>query len=235
MRSRAWVVLDCSMLLVVVVLQAWRLTGVGLHEWLAIALIGGLLAHLVLHWPWVESRSRRILAPRNGRARVNYALNFTLFLGMTAAMLSGFMISKVAFPAHPTPVEFLKWHGVHEFSSRVVLVCLGLHLGLNWDLMLAAIKNFLRRRGARPASQRTPLHLVSAVVMIVAAVTIVGTGLWGMERWMPGEILRRPDIARLRRDEIAPSTRGIPAFVMQGVLVAASTVVGRRVLRLRLD
>jgi hypothetical protein len=109
MRSRFWVMLDCSMLLAFVVLQSWQLTGVVVHEWLAVALIGGLLAHLLLHWSWVETRSRRVLAPRSRRTRVNYALNLTLFVAATAAMVSGFMISKVVLPLHPTPANYLKW------------------------------------------------------------------------------------------------------------------------------
>jgi hypothetical protein len=43
------------------------------------------------------------------------------------------------------------------------------------------------------------------------------------------------DIAMLRRGEAAPSARGLSASVIQGVFVAAATVVGRKVLRLRLD
>src|ERR1700686_2389924 len=127
-RARAWVVLDCSMLIAVIVLQAWRLTGVPMHEWLAVALIGGIVAHLLLHWPWVESRSRRILAPHGGRARISYALNLGLFVSMTSAMISGFMISKVVLPLHPTVDEYLKWHSIHKTSSRIALGAVGLHL-----------------------------------------------------------------------------------------------------------
>jgi hypothetical protein len=64
MRSRFWVILDCSMLLAVVVLQAWRLTGVILHEWLAVALIGGLLAHC----SFIGRGSRRVAGASSRRA-----------------------------------------------------------------------------------------------------------------------------------------------------------------------
>ena len=89
MRSRFWVMLDTSMLIAFVALQSWRLTGVVVHEWLSVALIAGLLAHLVLHWSWVATRSKRVLAPRSTRTRVNYALNLTLFIAATVAMVSG--------------------------------------------------------------------------------------------------------------------------------------------------
>jgi hypothetical protein len=252
LRSRFWVTLDCSMLLAVVVLLAWRLTGVVMHEWLGVALIVGLLAHLLLHWQWVETRSRRILAPRSGRARVNFALNFALFAAMTVAMVSGFMISKAVLPAHLVPAEYVKWHDVHDVSARVTLVGVGLHLGLNWDLMVIAVGNFLTRRAARERSFLKGLRLRPLLVqlgIITAAVAIVGAGIWGVERVLPkGDVtLIQPngkriehaeppvDIARLHRGEAAPSARGVPAFVVQGVFVAAATVIGRKVLRLRLD
>jgi hypothetical protein len=249
MRSRFWVVLDSSMLLLFVILQAWRLTGVILHEWLAVALIGGLLAHLILHWSWVETRIRRIRTPRSGRTRVNFALNLTLFLSATAAMFSGFMISKVVLPLHPNPVEYLKWHTLHDVSSRAALVCVGLHLALNWNLMIAALRNFVSSRASRT---RTPMRLrplIAPLAIILTAVAILGATLWAVERIMPAgdvTIIQRDgrriehapppgDIARLRPDEVAPNRRGLPAFILQSVLVAVSSVVGRKVLRLRLD
>jgi hypothetical protein len=248
MRSRFWVILDCSMLLAFVILQAWRLTGVVLHEWLAVALIAGLVAHLLLHWSWVETRSRRVLAPRSGRTRVNYALNGALFAAAAMAMFTGFMISKVVLPLHPAPASYLKWHTLHNFSSQVTLICAGLHLALNWNLMLAALRNFLRARPARTLSIRlTPL--LAPLAIIIASVAILGAGLWAVERVMPDEnvtIIQRDgrridhapppaDIARLRPDEAAPAARGVPKFILQSVVVALSSVVGRRVLRLRLD
>src|SRR5579859_5726182 len=88
--SRLWIALDCSMLVAVVALQAWRLTGVPLHEWLAVALIAGIVAHLLQHWNWIESRGRRLRRPGSARTRVNYALNASLFTAMAIAMISGF-------------------------------------------------------------------------------------------------------------------------------------------------
>ena len=230
-----WVVIDCSMLVAVVALQAWRLTGVPLHEWLAIGLLAAVVAHLLLHWSWVEKWSRRLLAPGTARARINYALNLTLFLSMTAAMASGFAISKVVLPLHLTPDEYLKWHGIHEFSSRVALACAALHLALNWDRL------FVRRPRFRALTAR--------VATIAVAVVIVSTAVYAIDRVMPRPDImlitrdgRRiehaappPDIAKLRRDEIAPSARGIPPFVVQSIAVAVIAVVGRKVLRLRLD
>lgn len=248
MRSRYWVILDCSMLLAFVVLQSWRLTGVVVHEWLSVALIAGLVAHLVLHWSWVATRSKRLLAPRSTRTRVNYALNLTLFIAATAAMVSGFMISKVVLPLHPTPVNYLKWHQLHEISATTSLICLGLHLALNWTLMVTALRNFLRRRPARVWSLRFKA-LLAPLAIITASVIVLSAALIAVERIMPaGEvtIIQRDgrriehaspprEIARLRPDQVSPSTRGLPKFILMGAMVVVSTIVGRKVLRMRLE
>jgi hypothetical protein len=235
MRSRVWVVIDCSMLVVVVALQAWRLTGVPTHEWLAVAFLAAVLAHLLLHWPWVASRSKRLFQPGNARTRVNYGLNLTLFVSIIAAFASGFVISKVIMPLHLTPGQYLKWHGIHEFSSRVALFAAALHLALNWDVLLKRRPRF--RNVLRPAA------------IIVIAIAIVSGAVFAFSEIMrrPDIILitpdgRRienaappPDIAALRRDEIAPSSRGIPPFVIQSAALAVAAVIGKKVLRLRLD
>jgi hypothetical protein len=99
---------------------------------------------------------------------------------------------------------------------------------------------------------RKPIRLQPLIVptaIILTAVAILGAALWAVERIMPAEevtIIQRDgrriehapppdDIARLRPDEVKPNPRGLPAFIMQSVLVAISSVVGRKVIRLRLD
>lgn len=235
MRTRFWIILDGSMLLIVVALQAWRLTGLPLHEWLGVALLGGVILHLLVHFAWIETRSRRLFKPHNARTRVNYALNLTLFISMTAAMLSGFMISKVVLPLHPPPEEFGRWHSIHDIASRIALFTLGLHLALNWDLIFAA----------RPA-----LRLVAArVLILVSAVILVSAAICGIDRLLPPPevIMILPDgrriehaalprdISALRKDELRPSGRGLPPFLALSGAVAVTTLIGRKVLRLRLE
>lgn len=226
MRSRFWIIFDCSMLVAFVALQAWRLTGVPLHEWLGVALTGAIVVHLALHWSWVASQFRR--------RRVAYALNLILFISAVAAIVSGFAISKVVLPVHPSADEYLKWHSIHETSSRVALFAAALHLALNWDRLF----------GKRPR-----LRIAFARLgMIAMATAIIIAALYGVDRAMarPDITLITPDgkrvehaappadIATLRKDTLKPSARGIPPFLLQSVVVGIVAVAGRKVLRLRL-
>lgn len=235
---RFWTVLDCAMLIAIVVLQAWRLTGVVLHEWLAVAVIAAVLVHLVLHWPWVRSRGRRILRPHTGRTRVNYALNAIVFAAMAVAMISGFAISKAVIPAHPDPASYLKWHGIHDVTSRIALIAIGLHLALNWELMFAHVRSRLHGR-----------YVMPVLVWVAIASAVAGTAAWAVERNLPAQDVTMiqpdgkrvehapppPDIAEMHPGEAAPSMRGLPALLPHGILIALACVVGRKILRLRLD
>ena len=70
----------------------------------------------------------------------------------------------------------------------------------------------------------------------IDAIGIVTGAVYGIERLSGQEDVIPPaDIATLRRDEIRPSARGIPPFVFQSAAVALLAVLGRKVLRLRLD
>src|SRR6478672_2479039 len=148
--------LDTFMLVVFVSLMSWRFTGVPIHEWAATALLAVLVVHLVIHWHWVETRITRLRSgPR--RTRVNVLLNLSLFATMGAALVSGFIISKVMFPNALTPADYLRWHGVHDTSSNLTMVLLGLHVALNWDLVWrGARRAFGRVTGGGARAVATP-------------------------------------------------------------------------------
>lgn len=248
MRSRAWIVLDCVLLLAIVMVQAWRLTGVPIHEWLGVALIAGVFAHLVLHWPWVVSRSRRMLAPRTLRTRINFSLNTVLLVATAAALISGFAISKVILPLRIDPVTYLKWHGIHAAASRTALIVAGLHLALNWDLMLANLRRFLQTR-TRPATTISVRQIVNTALWIAALSLIVGAASLLIERHMalPDITLILPggkriehaappaDVAQLHGGDSAPTRRGTPALLFNTILFTVACVGGRLLLRLRLE
>ena len=234
MRSRAWIFLDALMLLAVLLLQVWRFTGVPIHEWLSVVLIAVVVAHLLLHWNWVETRFRRLLQPGTLRTRINFGLNLVLFIAMAVAFASGFLISKVVLPMNPTPSNYLRFHGIHETSSRVALAAIGLHLALNWDVLFAARPRL--RAFVRPVGW-----------IAVSAILVVG-GVYAIESVMPqpditmirdGKRIEHaappPDIAKLRRDQTKPNLKFWPPLVAQAVAVGVAALIGRKVLKLRLD
>ena len=136
--------LDVALLVSVCVLQTVAFTGLVIHEWLGLAMIGMVLAHLLLAWGWIATQSRRFFAMQTLRERVNYLLNLGLFAGVIAVIVSGILISQQAIPAltetAAAPNMDWRWDTLHnEFSDTVVLLA-GLHLAINWEWVLAALQ-----------------------------------------------------------------------------------------------
>ena len=98
--------LDSAMLAAAIVLgTGLRPFSLGIHEWLGVLFVAALLLHLLLQWPWIASATGQLRAPRTPRVRINYTLNALLFICMTFALASGFVISRAVLPAlgmHPS-------------------------------------------------------------------------------------------------------------------------------------
>ncbi len=151
LRTAFW--LDMSLLVSICALQTVSFTGLVLHEWLGLALIAMIFAHLLLAWSWIASQSRRLLLPQSARARINYFLNLGLFASVTAVIFSGVLISQKAMPvlAGTNAAPEMDWHWdiLHHQFSNAVLILAGFHLAINWDWALAAGEKIFRRaRGA---------------------------------------------------------------------------------------
>lgn len=143
LRNTLTLWLDTALLVVTCALMVTSFTGIPLHEWIGVALIPALLLHVLLQWPWIANRTRRLPEPRSWRHRVNYTLNFALFVTMIAVMQSGFAISRVALPVFlPDWFGDRRWGQLHKWSSYALLVVIGLHISLNWGW----IKGSLRKR-----------------------------------------------------------------------------------------
>src|SRR5438876_10277730 len=96
LKTTLW--LDVTLLVSVCILQTVSFTGLVLHEWLGLAMVGMVLAHLLLAWSWIASQTRRLFTLQSVRARINYLLNLTLFAAITAVIFSGILISQKAIP-----------------------------------------------------------------------------------------------------------------------------------------
>src|SRR5579862_2769526 len=140
---RAWHVLalDAGMLAIACILQALSLTGLAWHEWLGFLLCALVLVHVILQWPWFVTAFRRLLAPGAQRARVNLTLNFLLFIVMVAVLVSGVLISNQIAPLIGRTLGRPRvWSELHSWLNFTLIVLVGVHLAMNWDWVLGAIR-----------------------------------------------------------------------------------------------
>src|SRR5579862_4250206 len=121
--------LDVTLLISVCALQTVSFTGLVLHEWLGLAMVGMVLAHLLLAWSWIASQSRRLFAVQSARERINYFLNLSLFASVTAVIFSGILISQKAIPTltdtKAAPDMDWRWDTLHRQFSQAVIILSG--------------------------------------------------------------------------------------------------------------
>jgi len=206
--------LDSAMLAAAIVLgTGLRPFPLGVHEWLGVVFVTALLLHLLLQWSWIASATGQLRAPRTPRVRINYTLNALLFICMTFAVASGFVISRAVLPAlgmHPSG-NFV-WTKVHKLFSTLVVVIIGLHLGMNWHWVKTFVlglparltSGFSRTQNSlRPRSSdvKAAARLGSGIANITRRLTaiLIAAGvfvivLYGLVRLAgPAPMVKRPE------------------------------------------
>lgn len=251
-RRTKSLLLDSAAFLSFAALTSWRFTGIVAHEWLALFLLAVIVVHLLIHAEWVETRFRAF--GHDGWRRFSAAgwLNLALFLAMGTTLISGVVISKVVLPNGLSPGAYLKWHSLHEGATMATLVILGLHLALNWDLIVSGLKRRPVRLTAPLPEARSRLVALrpSRVAWLIGGVALLSGAVVGVEALVPpattvyiytpdGKIEPHeppPELTAIQPGSETPApARGAPKLLAQMLAVGVVAVVGRRLLRLRLS
>lgn len=155
-RTKTKFVLDILIFIAFLIAMEPRSSGITIHEWLATSLIAVLVVHLLLSWDWITQITRRIVGKINTQSRLNYILNWSLFIDGTIIMLSGFMISESLIPylGIQLPGNFA-WRGLHELSTNLFIVLLGLHTALHWGWVVDTFKRYVFQPIFRIVSSNT--------------------------------------------------------------------------------
>jgi cytochrome b561 len=154
-RTKIKLVIDVLIFIAFLIAMDPRSSGVTIHEWLATSLIAVLVVHVLLSWDWIARLTRRFIGKINNQSRINYILNWSLFIDGSVIMLSGFMISESVLPflGLSLPRNFA-WRGLHELSTNLFLVLLGLHTALHWSWIVDAFKRYVFQPLARISSPK---------------------------------------------------------------------------------
>ena len=143
-RTKIKLILDVIIFIAFLIAMEPRSSGITIHEWLATSLIAVLIVHLLLSWDLITRITRRFIGKINNQSRFNYILNWSLFIDGTVIMLSGFMISESLMPSLGLqfPRNFA-WRGLHELSTNLFIVLLGLHTALHWSWVAETFKRYV--------------------------------------------------------------------------------------------
>jgi cytochrome b subunit of formate dehydrogenase len=131
-----------------------------LHTWFGVGMILAALIHLVVHWRWVVSMTRRAVnellgrgASMNTRGRWNLILNLVVALSFLLTALSG--IYFLFFPgghAITSPqIVFSRttWDAIHTWAGVILIGAAILHFAIHWRWAVNVTAKILRRNGAQ--------------------------------------------------------------------------------------
>ena len=249
------------MLLLVCVLECLALTGLDVHVWLGFALCPLVLVHVVMQWQWFITQFQRIRTTRAYRVRVNTLLNLGLLIMMSAVLLSGILSARqVTSVIGESFGRSRIWSEIHGWLNFTLVVLVGLHLALNWDWMVAALRRRRPERpglaGALPRNATTPLgrqrfnfaHLLGrglAVLLIASlAAGVVYFAMWAT--MLPEEATRMRQTERdvsvttVEPRPFVPQPRpaslphGFEQLLVTSTALVLVVIIGRYVFRLRL-
>jgi cytochrome b561 len=249
------VCLDTAMLLLVCVLEPIKFTGLEWHQWLGFALCPLVLLHVVMQWQWFVTQFQAMGRHGGYRVRLSALLNLALFALMAAVLFSGVFASRQSTALIGESAGRVRlWHEVHGWLNFVLVVFVGLHLALNWDWILAALR---RKRPRRPGSEvvmagrRAPMlakYLGRGFVSLLAALLAAGAAYFVIRATLPPG--KRAELQNQRvitaaadysqKSKLAPNPRaahvmdGLFGFAVALAVVLLVAIIGRYVFRLRL-
>lgn len=240
---------DVTMLMLVVVLESWRFTGVPWHEYLSLALAAAVFVHLLQQRSWVVSHLMRKRQLATRRDQVNVALNILMFAAMVAATASGLFASKVVW-VHPTASidGFQRWHEVHGYTGTWLQWLVALHLAVNWTPIVKRARMIASRAASGPllrGSRRRLAVFGCWIVVASAGITLLSMGAQAM---IPGAGLvvidrgdgrglqpaTREEVVGIRPGQDAPNPDGFRRFALGLVVTGVAAALARTALRLRL-
>ncbi|MDD4924194.1 MAG: DUF4405 domain-containing protein [Dehalococcoidales bacterium] len=131
-----------------------RYTWIDIHTWASIILLGIIILHIVLHWKWIISLTKRIKNHLGGsiikvKALEQYAVTVLLLILFTIECLSGFIIWLV-LPRGALDFENMLiglgrtfwglqrniWVDIHAWLAIAIIAILIIHILLNWRWIL---------------------------------------------------------------------------------------------------
>ena len=114
-----------------------------LHTWGGVVMIAVVIIHLVIHWSWIVSMSRRMwneLTSRsksmNSRGRLNLVLNLIVAASFLLTAISGVYFIFVPGERKIVDPMFLfsrtTWDLMHTWAGVILMIAALMHIAIHW-------------------------------------------------------------------------------------------------------
>jgi len=151
-------ILDLAMIVILLLSYNKRSVSMAFHEIAGMALMGGVVLHLILNRQWIAGITKKFFTQKlPARTRAAYIVDFLLLVGFVCIGVSAVMISKVLFSFNGGMV----FKTIHYFASAACLILLGIHLGLHLPFFASTLGRGIRL----PAGARRVLAVVLTLVI----------------------------------------------------------------------
>src|SRR6476620_4510766 len=132
MSTKKKLTLDLTMFGAFLVVSNPHLTGITVHEWLGVSLIGALIAHLLFNWEWIVNVGRTFFKKLWHQSRLNFVVNTLFFIVMTGTLFSGLLISESVLATFGIHLDVSRsWKSIHVLLSDASVILLGVHFALH--------------------------------------------------------------------------------------------------------
>lgn len=154
-------ILDCVAASLLLVALAYDWLGNIAHEVIGTALFALLINHNIFNRRWYGALTRGWRRPGAIYSKVVTLALLVLMLGL---LVTSIVVSRTLFSALPIPNPFIV-RQLHALFAYLVIFIAGLHLGLQWSIVMRATRNAL---GIQTESRlrRYSLRLVAAMIAI---------------------------------------------------------------------
>lgn len=208
-RKGVRMVVDICMLVLLLCLMSYQVTGEALHEWIGVAMTVTVLLHQFLNRRWYGA----IFKGRyNAYRSLTTLVNLLLLASIAATAFCGMAMSGYAVPFLYWPEGVFLVRPAHLAMSHWSFVLMGLHLGLHLPLMAG-------RLGLSDGGRR---------ILAASGTLLCGLGLWLFWRnGMPGYLFFQVPFAFLDY-----AKAGWLVFLENALMLSAWAFLGDRLARL---
>ena len=148
-----WII-DLALFAGLVLMFFLDLTGEALHQWLGVALGGLALYHLLRHWGWAQSVTKRLFGKTNGKCRLYWLIDAGVLIGFSGILLTGLVISSwLSLPLG----NYAALAGLHEAISILTLALVVLKIAVHWRWVVRTARQMFEP-SAPPALGRMALQ-----------------------------------------------------------------------------
>jgi hypothetical protein len=164
-KLAARLIIDLAFTVLLLCALMYRATGDAAHEWIGVAVCAVGIVHNVLNWKWHKNIFKGTYNLRRG---VLTAVNLLLALAFALLLITGLLHSR-------TVLAFLDLPGgmvlrqIHTTAAYWCLPLIGVHLGLNWSIILNAFRKMAKIGGE---------NRVRKTVMRILAFALAVFGVW---------------------------------------------------------